>query len=312
MLKFFLSLSLLLLSFQEQCHKYSCIENSSENQGKCMIFYENETQVKKCPYGQSCNFYDTLVVKKCVNNKKKDQESCSKGDECFSKNCTGNICQGKKVGEECYHHLECAKNLYCDGKCENFLKKGDKCTKDIQCPFGFGCGKSNQENSEQICIKLYSIDSGQYSSKALLCKSGYLYGNNSLCATSRAENEGHSCNTNEECELKIKFGEGSSEIDGLGECKCAWKDSKTYCEFSTSYSEYSEYVERLSNYYQSKTINEDDYIAELKTHLPHEIKLLQLKGSIQYQNIETCLEDFLQGFSLIKKYYVTFIFILLF
>ena len=162
-MKFILFAGLLLLTQQQICLKYTCMEDITENKDRCLIAGADSYKVRKCGSGQACNTMESISIQKCGTAKKKDQESCTTGNECFSGTCTDKKCIGKSVGTTCLNHLECAKNLLCNGSCEEFKTVGAECTSDIHCPFGYGCGKNKEDENKATCIKLYSIASGQYS-----------------------------------------------------------------------------------------------------------------------------------------------------
>ena len=307
-MKFILFASLLLLTQQQLCNKYSCLEDTTENKDKCSVTSNNEIKVKKCSSGQACNTIESESTLKCGAVLKKVDESCTLGPECYSGTCIDKKCVGKQVGESCSNHLACAKNLLCYGQCQEFKKADEECSVDAQCPFGYGCGIIKEGDTKTTCIKLYSVELGKYSTNPNLCASGYIY--NLKCATTKADSEGVECTADTDCKLKITVGD-ATEVEGYGQCKCSMGDAKNYCEYSTSHSGYSAYFKKLTEFHTGTAPTE--FVANKRESLTSDIKKLQFDGSVQYKGISDCVKEYLlNSSSFIQVSIVALISLLLF
>ena len=307
-MKFLIFASLALLVFSQTCtQKMKCMDDTTENKDKCYSISVAETtliEVKKCTTG-SC--YVSGTTGTCITTLKLDGEKCSQGVECHSGTCDNSVCVGKAEGAACSSSDECQKSLYCSGTCQKFKAIGEECTASVQCVFGAGCGITTEGGSPK-CTKLYSINSGEYSSSAELCSTGYVT-KEFKCASTTATNEGAECDSDEKCPIKIKVG-NAEEVDGTGSCTCNLLDLKKYCEYSTGYSGFSNYLTKVKAYYDAE--NKNEYIARAKLGNT-ETKKLYYSSVVQYKNAPDCLIEYLvSSSSWIKVSFLTLFSILLF
>lgn len=91
-----------------------------------------------------------------------------------------NVKKSKSIqnGEKCSSHYACASKSACHNDLfTSTVSANDDCHfTDHLCPFNYAC-VSTSKDSKSKCIKMFSLDIG--SSHPLLCKTGYIYEENS-------------------------------------------------------------------------------------------------------------------------------------
>lgn len=276
--------------FTFQCSPITCLDDTTENKDKCRIQIDIpfSLQIKACPIGQSCTKRDGITT--YCEKKKKDEESCTSNDDCYSEKCENSVCVGKGEGESCTLQEECLKTLHCSQQCKPFKNVGEECKYSLECPFGYGCG-SAKDGDNKTCIKLYSIKNGDYSTAGELCETGYTSRDNK-CATTSSEREGAECTQDADCIIKVKAGD-TQEVENYGKCDCNIVSGKKVCEYSTTNINVQNYLKGLKDYFNTENTNK--YIALAKTDLNYQLKKLMISSQIQFKEAPDCIIDFFIG-----------------
>lgn len=274
LLLFFLQ-TFCLLNYSNQqsknCKKYICSDlpnnlcldtNLDTNTITGKICDEEENKI--CPL---LDFYNS-GNSTCIENPNKDilkqfpGGPCKNPDECFSQNCTQNICIGKANDDFCESNDECNFNKSCyllDGKtsktCNDLKKNGEKCLNDYECKTSSGCFNSH-------CTSYFSlqneadVSSISFRNMYSFCKSGYSY--KGFCQTLinlNAKNETTdelvSCNEENKCFYKLSNSTNIITLDNVCENCSKSKDGKIYCPVFGGNKFYKRYID-----YMNKTLND--------------------------------------------------------
>ena len=105
-----------------------------------------------------------------------------------------------------------------------------------ECPLGYLCGTLQDESRK--CVKMFSIETGEYADEDELCKSGKKTYND-ICVDMISANQGKECTKDEDCpcEYDIK----SEQEQGVAECKCNL-EGKKYCEYGSTSEQWKQFV----------------------------------------------------------------------
>lgn len=223
---------------------------------------------------------DTFNYGVCVKRRifKFAGEKCATTTECFSGKCSGNKCEAIANGAKCSIDYSCASGSACventNGKkvCTPIVKAGEDCRfNDHLCPFDYVCGATTRGGYSN-CEKMFSLETGAYSTHPLLCKTGYLYteGSNSyypeedglsdstlqtFCAEAKLDS-GVICKERSDCKYTITTSKATPNI--LGGCYCSVDGLTGYCEIGST----SDIVKNWIETYKKETtdMNTNDFL----------------------------------------------------
>lgn len=151
---------------------------------------------------------------------------CTVASNCSSFICSDPVCFGTPNGLYCPDDEACMPGSYCDNYvCEPNLLPGDSCTRDEECPIGYGCDKGS-------CSIYFSKTQGESASSHLFCKSNFLF--NGRCDSLKVHRLGSeigppfNCKVNEDCTYVSKQ---TGEVYATKPCTCAGVKNKGggYC-----------------------------------------------------------------------------------
>lgn len=254
----------------------------------------------------------------CFKRKYKyfDGESCRINPECYSGVCTKEKCVGIPDGGVCDSDLVCLNQSYCnDGICQKIAKPGEDCTSQSGCPIGYACGKENPK-ADPKCYKLFSIETGQYTSNRLYCKSGFalnvgnvnpnsnLYSptdpaedSNFICAESKLRSE-PKCVKNTDCQFEVNIGTGSPMIMTGKTCICTAEGTTGYCQITTDNPVWTRWIELYAEVVNAG-LNDDDHVAYHRPLGWGNSNLIQAEQDInryeKFQSADDCARRYLSG-----------------
>ena len=202
---------------------------------KCPTYSETTLEPKECLYKQSSERYllhKCPINSKCILDKNNEEGlcqktekeyeklaypggKCEKDSECLSGICENNICEGRKVGEDCIENNECNFGLSCfNGFCKIPKPKYTNCLNNFECKFPLKCFKGK-------CTELFSIDNGVEvdEENAFLCKSGRVY----LGKCNSLKNENLLCDSDNKCVYSDING-SIFEINELCQCEYTFSE----------------------------------------------------------------------------------------
>lgn len=153
---------------------------------------------------------DALEIDTCqlTNMVEKSQEeriqttyykACKKGKQCIEINDYYQCVKGKQrldIDEKCVLSDECRSKFCNEGKC-SYLP-------DKDCKLGLGCGVTS--GVDPTCIELFSLNDGDKSTLASLCKSNHIYTDStlgSICVSSSIKDG--KCNDAHKCRIKYTY-----------------------------------------------------------------------------------------------------------
>lgn len=263
-----------LLQCSSSSSIYKCVEtNFKDNQ--CMLLstkIEKDGQsittrsiysLSNCSSSQVCLTLESNTnIGVCVEKSDLfvgfDSDSCKNNADCYSYNCSNKKCVGIANGEACPGPYSCLKTSSCIKgnstsilKCHPIVAPNADCISDYVCPFGYLCGKSSKAMKMKQCIKMFSIEFGEYSSVDYLCKTGKTYtfdrGTNYVCSkTSKIAVE--PCKTKDDCQIVVTDGKNSSSYKSDS---CSWNGVDAYSQITFDDLVFQDYL----NYYQELILN---------------------------------------------------------
>lgn len=261
--------------------RYQCTTMKDD---KCMMsetFQNNGTAIIHL---MSCMKKDTCYPQEiglgiCFKRKYKyfAGEYCRINPECYSNNCSKGRCSGLADGEECDSDYVCLNQSYCDnGVCRKIPKAGEECASENGCHIGFACGKENPKSNSK-CVKIFSIETGQYTSNRLYCKSGFalfvganfeqnLYSPTDpaenldfICAESKLRSE-PTCTKNTDCEFEVNIGTDKPLLMKGKTCICSADGKQGYCQITTDNPVWTRWLELYAQV-AAEGLGDDEHIA---------------------------------------------------
>lgn len=221
----------------EPCEIYK-IPSTSLEKGICKIKEGNIIYVQKCYPAFQCEQNNNSVgLCQADYSLKIEEENCNFNFDCYSNNCSNNVCHSINIGESCINHFQCSISAYCDGRCQKLVGNGERCKEDYQCIIGHLC-------SDGKCVKMFSLEKGNKTDKPYVCKSGYA--ENNICAETNSTDSLKKCESNEDCTIEVDTGNGKKSNNNKDTCKCNLEGEK-YCILTSSSKEWKNYVETFNS-----------------------------------------------------------------
>lgn len=165
---------------------YQCAEESLKD-GKCLLIDTKSNkqevyQLSNCGSDEMCfemqSFYG-FCVERPPRFARFETEKCNYNRECLSNICTDGKCAAIADGQDCENkQTSCSNKSFCnsaDKKCKALIQEGQECGSDQECDFPLLCGKNSDPQTNNKCIKMFSIPTGQITSRRLLCISGFSF-----------------------------------------------------------------------------------------------------------------------------------------
>lgn len=223
-------------------------------------------------------------------------DKCENHTNCFSNNCVNGKCEPVENGQTCRNHGACGKNSFCnrDKICEQLYAPNAACDDDVQCPFGYVCGKLGIENKK--CLMMYSQPRGQQVNEDELCESGKEEDN--VCVDKNTGVTGESkadlkkCTSDDDCRVTIET--GSQTFNEKGDCECT-HEGNTYCELGSDSYQWKRFVDVFR-----KTVEEykegDIHVAVHRENDWNVIPLLyeaQLLTDVENVDMPVCAIEFM-------------------
>lgn len=98
---------------------------------------------------------------------------CDLNSDCLSNNCTDGICSANQTNYPCTENSHCENDAYCfNNTCQRLADENEKCDENILCRYGYLCAPKYNGSDYTQCLKLYSIETGNYAYYPELCESG--------------------------------------------------------------------------------------------------------------------------------------------
>lgn len=242
------------------CSKIYKIPSTSLKKGVCQLKGKVQTTdthetiyIQKCYPGFHCEASGSSIgLCKADYSLKIEEENCNFDFDCYSNNCTNNICYPIKTENACQSHFQCEVSAFCNssGICKKLAEKEQFCQTDYDCAIGLGC-------SQEKCVEMFSFEKGTYTNNRYLCKSGYIKDN--VCADTSGVTSIKTCNSDEECPIEIDKGD-QKKINENGICECNLEGVK-YCSLTSNSEEWRNYVATFKS--TIKNIN-DIHIAGMR------------------------------------------------
>ena len=243
----------------------------------------------------------------------KHDEQCETNADCYGEcDTSSKKCKPLQDDTPCTSHYACDYTSYCDdesNKCLPLKTAGANCFNSEECPLGYLCSKL-QDDSKQ-CVKMFSIETGEYADDDELCISGKKSDNN-ICIDIQSTNQGKECKTNEDCpgEYDIK----TDKANGTVECECNL-EGKKFCEYGTTSQEWKTFVNVFNEEIEKVNVNkfytaalrdvDDDYDYsedELKNKF-WKISAIQnayRDYDVKYKDVDSCVIDYFKDAQYVK------------
>lgn len=212
---------------------------------------------KKCGNGEKCDYEGKGI---CIDGeglkKRKNGKSCNYNQDCLSGYCNSNKCGGLKKGDVCKSNevrpeKPCDSGLVCKDDSSPGTKNEIRCIEPILTagtkPEHTQCGDGLLVDPEGKCQKFGTIEDGEKTSNALLCKSGISHpkggdANYDICDRIDTEPK---CGEDESGAKKVitagKWAKGGDIPVGSGGCK----DDEDYNGKTIYYYQYSKVKSKL-------------------------------------------------------------------
>lgn len=224
---------------------YQCVAGNFVD-NKCLLRDDNDQNMtyylKSCSSDQTC--YQENNIGYCLNRLRRlfGGEKCGINAECYSNNCYKGTCVPYADSQKCTESFQCSSKSFCNGVCTPLLGEGEECKKEDDCEADLACG-TKFENEKSVCMKMFSIPIGSYSSNRLLCETAFLYSQNGgaynpfhndggLCGNSRLASSNETCTADVNCTYLIHGG-GSEMPLFQGNCNCSSDGVTNYCAITT-------------------------------------------------------------------------------
>ena len=255
---FYLQLITIILIFSksknEHCQKVICGEIKEEN--ICILPENDISKFQLCPENKKCNIISEDPVDKTKCEEKKEEIilkysglKCNNDNECYSRKCKDNKCEGIKENEECTSTSQCDYGKVCRKNnnktiCTTPLKENEECTNEKECENGYGC-------LNKKCTKYFSFKDGEsigldYNDYLSFCESGYV-DENGVCKTLTLNENKLECNEENSCEYKDNEGNILKIPDN---CLCGYNRFGTqYCLLGSGNNNYTKFINLLKEYY---------------------------------------------------------------
>ena len=226
----------------ETCHTY----NKTEDGNVTIQVQKCKDSTKKCPEDFRSTKNATCTAKPEVTGLPAG-EACTKESNCLGGlKCENNVCTGMDKDAACTYDYECKPGLYCDGStCKELKTVGTTCKKDTECVNNAFC-------MGEKCVEIFSLDDGQETDKAVLCKSMNMFFNTtelkSYCASSELTTK--ECPEDGLCIYKTTYGEGK-EVNTTKPCACkATENTKLYCPIGSTSDLYKDAIQATKDAYE--------------------------------------------------------------
>lgn len=256
-----------------KCYSYKC--KTIKLDDTCAYFDTESSQfyVQECDDDQVCvagsspteNFTCSDIEKPTTPTLYAGEE-CDSDSDCYSNDCSKDVCVGLAEDSKCTKDEECSYGLYCDildtKTCVVLLPVDTSCLRDAQCAYGSFCYKAPGDQAG-TCKKYLSLDSGTQVDfcgndyVSFKCKTGYcvteydeaLNYNSYTCSEvySLTENT-KTCSKDLDC--ISKNADNSKTI--YSECVCGYaKGGKGYCMLKPGNDAYAKYIEYYTKWLKS-------------------------------------------------------------
>ena len=284
-----------LINEDKQGTNYKCLDPSSQYYADTdicgNIISENPYvyEVRGCDNGEPCPLFGELPYK-CSSTTilKEDGETCGNNSECKSSFCENSKCNRLGEGMPCSSTRNCQKEFYCDEFCVKVRKEGETCTDTTQCEFGHVCGKKEETETNQFCIREGTIPTGQWADHSETCETRKANYTNKLCADYEyelPEGKPKRCSGDFECLLSVTTTETYSLYGRCVQNVNGWN----YCEYPTTYSGYKEYLKEFQ-----KVIDERKgtrYPTDYDDDGQKRMKKALVLGDVEYYGASDCIMD---------------------
>lgn len=227
------------------CTEIYKIPSTSLEKGVCKMNGGNQNNqsttiiyVQKCYPAFHCEGNSSSVgLCKADYSLKIEEENCNFNFDCYSNNCTNNVCYPIKLGGGCQNHFQCSISAFCDQKiCKKLVANGGSCSDDFQCDIGNVCSRGK-------CVKMFSLEKGDRADNKYVCKSGYTI--NNICAETKSAFSLKRCESNKDCSIEVDIGNGNI-MNSTGTCECNLEGVK-YCSLTSSSKEWQNYVDTFNS-----------------------------------------------------------------
>ena len=124
-------------------------------------------------------------------------------------------------------------------ECTHLEEKGNKCHNYEDCKLSLGCGVTS--GVDPTCVELFSLNDGDKSTVASLCKSNHIYTDatlGSICVSSSIKDA--KCNDAHKCRIKYTYNGKEEEVDET--CRQNYNGEYT-CTLQSDSQQYKDYYE---------------------------------------------------------------------